>query len=810
MLCTSCGQQVPDNEKICPNCGAEITIEEKVNEPEKIVSEKKPKKGKIVLISVIAVLLVGIILAVVFFDSIKGLFVQSPDKQLKQAYTKAIASIITSDNLFAANFDSQTEEPISIDEKGTIKLELPSELLNNDMMDLSSLSSIAIDYTASLDEKGNIAYYTDSIISDVSVGKANIFVDMENKKVIFDVPEVLKEPVYIDLTQEKIPEEIDVKELSEKLIEFFTDEDLYKTIRDICNIALDEIEKTERIEGTYEVLGKQKEAICLRLPISQEALNEASAKIIEAMKTNEYIKNMLIDFYNQFEAAFAESSAEYKSAEEFYTSFQNSLDETLANIAESEATGVVLIVDTWVNKDNDILAVELKDSEEEVSVYIGEIKDEETYDFEFSVNEMEFFALTSTVNEGKYSGTFSLTGEVSEYNYDNGEYETSIKKILDVTFEDVYVDNTNEGSLGGKFTVNLNDEENMTVSLEISAENGKSEIKGSLNQEGMGITISASNEQTEATEIIFPENPVSADLMVVNIVALSAKLAKAGIPEIISQLLLTSVIPTEYTIDYNELDGYKENVENSRFITRGNYRVGTCKTLKGTPTVALFFLDTDYGNWTEDEINEFTANNVTPVLDFLEQSAIEWDGELDFNVVSYATVLTEGITLKYEGTFVKDLDISGSTKDAPDQIARDLGYSSVKEMHEDIKEAGNYEDIIPLVIIDTDGVNYTRHLLGPGELGLNFPYHMEHAIIYRYPLGTEESDRTLSVARSILKLFGAESLQDPDMRFQWALSLFPYDIMNYFGYVDITEATAHYIGWTDKAPRIFYCNEWYQ
>ena len=52
---------------------------------------------------------------------------------------------------------------------------------------------------------------------------------------------------------------------------------------------------------------------------------------------------------------------------------------------------------------------------------------------------------------------------------------------------------------------------------------------------------------------------------------------------------------------------------------RPDYNLGTCKSLRGEVAVVLFYVDDDESQWTREERERFTQNEVRPALAFLEQ-----------------------------------------------------------------------------------------------------------------------------------------------------------------------------------------------
>ena len=263
-------------------------------------------------------------------------------------------------------------------------------------------------------------------------------------------------------------------------------------------------------------------------------------------------------------------------------------------------------------------------------------------------------------------------------------------------------------------------------------------------------------------------------------------------------------------------DGSDTTVENPRQkeAFRNTYGLGTCHTLSGKQTVVLFFVDDNESSWSAEDVTEYTETQIFPALSFLKSEAEARGVELDFEIKRFSTPLSGGLKIKYTGVINRDLEVGGSTKDVPHQIASRLGCSSPLTLLGAMREEFQTEAIIPLVLIQSNGLSYARYQLSEGVYD-----HMEYAVMFsdKWNATTGQwrhtSARSAYVAHHILALFGGENYYSSDSREAMAEEYYPFDIMlmdyNSLYLLDVGDYTAFCVGWTDTIPTVCRKAAWY-
>ena len=239
---------------------------------------------------------------------------------------------------------------------------------------------------------------------------------------------------------------------------------------------------------------------------------------------------------------------------------------------------------------------------------------------------------------------------------------------------------------------------------------------------------------------------------------------------------------------------------------RTDYNLGTCRNLSGDVTVVLFYMEDSQGGWEKAKAEHFKTAQIEPGLDFLEKEAEKRGIYLNFDIKE------THLNVFYNDDVVRSTAETGlATIDVLWVAANGIGYSSDNRMVEELKAKYQTDEVICLSIFNKGGTAYAIN--PPRGSSLNVA---EHCIIFvkdLYSVGKEpDGSQSSVIAHEILHLYGAEDFYECTSRKALARQYYPSDIMLSTKYSiqlnNIGDATAFYIGWTDKAPKVLYNKEW--
>jgi len=253
----------------------------------------------------------------------------------------------------------------------------------------------------------------------------------------------------------------------------------------------------------------------------------------------------------------------------------------------------------------------------------------------------------------------------------------------------------------------------------------------------------------------------------------------------------------------------KEDTEETKLIgvdkLRPDYNYGECKDLSGDITVVVFYLNDFESSWNFDEITNFTANEIRPGLTFLQNSAKKYGKRLSLKIEEIHS------DIFYSQKVEVDINKSGlATIDVLYTVAKHFGYKDESDLVITYKEKYKTE-VIFYCVFNKEGSSYG---INP-KRGSNLDV-AEHGIIFAYDIGSTGYEpigwQASVIAHETLHLYGAEDYYSPAERKLLAQREIPNDIMLSCKYRisdnDFGDATAFYIGWINKAPRILYDERW--
>lgn len=239
---------------------------------------------------------------------------------------------------------------------------------------------------------------------------------------------------------------------------------------------------------------------------------------------------------------------------------------------------------------------------------------------------------------------------------------------------------------------------------------------------------------------------------------------------------------------------------------REDFDLGTCRRLWGDVSNILFYMDDFESEWTEAETENFTENEITPGLEFLESEAKKYGIELNLNIKKvYRSIYYDDEVI----ISVKDAGLASI--DVLTQASREVGYNDTESMIEQFRDTYQTDEVVCFTIFNKNGTAYAINPKREETLRVD-----EHCIVFARDLYSDEADPIGSqasiAAHEMLHLFGAEDYYASSSRKKLAQKHYNNDIMlgaNYYiGTNNVGDATAFYIGWTDNIPDVLYDENW--
>lgn len=239
---------------------------------------------------------------------------------------------------------------------------------------------------------------------------------------------------------------------------------------------------------------------------------------------------------------------------------------------------------------------------------------------------------------------------------------------------------------------------------------------------------------------------------------------------------------------------------------REDYQLGTCQNLRGDVSVILFYMDDFESKWTEQEVEEFTENEIAPGLDFLERQASKYGIDLQFHIAEVYQ------SLYYDDEVIVNTKAEGyATVDVLKQAASGSGFHDTEVMIQYFRSVYQTDEVVCYTLFNKNG---TAYAINP-KRGANITVD-EHCIVFARDLNSSGNDPVGSqasiVAHEMLHLFGAEDLYATPSRKSLAQWYCTNDIMLGANYDietnTLTDVTAFYIGWHDVIPAVLHRSDW--
>lgn len=564
MFCVNCGKEISQLMKFCPHCGSpvaapaeketpavqepevqetapvaepvqetpvqEVPVAEPVQETapvqEPAPQKKAPKKKKKPLFWVIvaaAVILLAV-LGVAFGDNLFYAVIPA-ETRLQLAYAGQVKTLAAD----VSTIYDQVLEGIdsSVTGTGELEVEVSEQFLKDALGQDLGVNTLQLSYEMIQDmEQNRIGLEMTVSCQKTKLADLQVYLDMQAGEMIIHIPDVFQQPIRAELDMD-----YDAAAVSGMLasmdFDFMPEGALIeKLLPKLVKVAVMEVDDVEAELDSFSAGGVKQTATCLTATITEETIYNMAIAVLKELKSDKDIKAVIKDFY----AVMGESFGYYEDADEFYKEYTDALSATIADLRDMEGDEEICEILTYVDGNNDILAIELQ--AEGGKIFFGEAKKGAERGFELSVKvdgETMLLAKSKGTEKGKlYNGKFTLEYEGEEY--------------LIVDLKDMNTEKWVDGTFSGKMTLRLGEAAAMqmpslvsTAKLVITADtadnSGKMTLEVFVGDTSMGKITMQSKVEMKGS-VTMPTGAVDAEYAdFPNIQVLFDRLKEAGVDE---------------------------------------------------------------------------------------------------------------------------------------------------------------------------------------------------------------------------------------------------------------------------------------
>ena len=434
-----------------PTAGAYAAPEQGYYQPAPApTAPETPKKKmklwlKLLLFIGIPVVVIAALIAI-NFNALKGLFVKNfmsadayiatvEGDSLKEyydavtnIYAKGVGTVVssTSDGSASAELNFSLSDSFA-------------EMLGDSAYtDLSWLSDITVK-TASSSENGVTATDVDILLGESKITSFTQTIDTESGKTYLSVPDLSSQVIAVDGAA--VDNEYSVSDIIEFVSELPEAERLNALLAKYVEIVLRNIEGTQMADGTIAAGGIEQQCTELRLEFDKALLQKIFTAVIEEMKNDGELKDIIISLEDSGNELFGTDDV---SGEEVYDNFLSALDDLLDNVNSidgSELGDKVFTLTDYVDSHNKIIGRKIETAEDGRTYFIGK----------------------ATAN-GKTGIELDLDGEITvkgtgneKGSLINGDYVLFVQgsEILNFRLEDFDTDSLKNGMINGDITLEL-------------------------------------------------------------------------------------------------------------------------------------------------------------------------------------------------------------------------------------------------------------------------------------------------------------------------------------------------------------------
>lgn len=391
---------------------------------------------------------------------------QYVEEKAVEEFAEDLANILDEYNKVGSKFDNgsvSSEIDVDISEAALSMLEIMASASGAEI-DLSWLSNIGLDMEGYIGSE-LVAYNLTLGLGESDLIGLDLMTDVETMTVYAGIPELVKKYLAIDVDaalssdpsldlDDSLFSQFQTLIQPQPLFSMATPdgEVLEKLINKYMGIVIGGLKRVERTEGTAIANGVEAACDVLKVTVTEADAIAIAENVLTEVKGDKDFKEMFVALADPY-IAYMNSlggipATEFQSGEEVYKGLCALIDDTLvtlaeekaeiADVTEEEALSKAVILETYVNKKDEIIGRRISAEGEELFSYFY-VENKKDFSLELSVEGEQLLRGNGTTGK-KLNGTFTLVPQGGE-------------DSLVLTVKDLDLDLLEDGYINGTFDI---------------------------------------------------------------------------------------------------------------------------------------------------------------------------------------------------------------------------------------------------------------------------------------------------------------------------------------------------------------------
>ncbi len=453
MFCKNCGTQLPDDGKFCANCGASVepeavqpaeapVAEAPVAEAQPVFAQPQfeapvaaPKKKKLWLIPVIAIVVALAVAAALLLGPLKGWWTKSFGSEeayrdfVQENSTSASTSAISEAYgaiLSALSGENKTETgaadvsmKLNVGDKVVTLLEDLTKSKLGEKLEMDWLKNIELKLSANAKE--DLQQIGAALnISDKEIAAADCILNMDKGKLFVAIVNLSDEYLEVDIsdylpTADSTPVWMQMLEDPQLIKALPTEKELDALLNKYIAIVMDNFDDVEKTTETVKVGALSQKLTVLDTKIGGEDVADALEAVLKAAREDKQLESII-----RKAVGYLETREEFKDdvdADEIYKEFVDAIDEALADLPDMDTEGDPIILTQYINGSHEVVGYGLTVEGEEV-VRTVEIRDGSKLAYEMKIADAVEVVGEGTEKKGAVTADYTVSIQRVDYDED--------------------------------------------------------------------------------------------------------------------------------------------------------------------------------------------------------------------------------------------------------------------------------------------------------------------------------------------------------------------------------------------------------